>query len=132
MISKPASDMTAEDYLFRGLDHWFMVKDFNAALADFDEAIRLQPDFAEVYNQRGQLRRVIGDYVGARGDYAEALRLNPSYANVHYNWGILCCDTADFEGAITHWETCAQMGDESIALQMYILWAKQQITDTKP
>lgn len=131
MISKPPSEMTAEDFLFRGLDQWFIEKDFSAALADFTEAIRLKSDYPEAHNQRGQLRRVIGDYIGARADYADALRLNPRYANAHYNWGILCCDINDFQGAIQHWETCLQMGEESIALQMYILWAKQQVTDAK-
>ena len=45
------------------------------ALEDFNEAIRLKPDYALAYKNRGNARRAKGDVEGALQDYSEAIRL---------------------------------------------------------
>jgi tetratricopeptide (TPR) repeat protein len=45
------------------------------ALQDFNEAIRLRPDFAGAFYNRGNARAVKGDVEGALQDYNEAIRL---------------------------------------------------------
>jgi Flp pilus assembly protein TadD len=45
------------------------------AIADLNEAIRLQPDYAEAYYGRGKIRSKLGDKQGAILDYREAVRL---------------------------------------------------------
>jgi len=45
------------------------------ALQDFSEAIRLKPDDAEAFYNRGVGRRAKGDVEGALQDYNEAIRL---------------------------------------------------------
>jgi tetratricopeptide (TPR) repeat protein len=75
---------------------WFE-KGFNAADLDekvrcYTEAIRLKPDFAEAYNNRGFARAAKGDLDGALKDYAEAIRLKPDFADA-YNNGALRATT---------------------------------------
>ena len=43
---------TAEAYLRRG-DSYSDIQDYDRAIADYDQAIRLKPDYAEAYNKRG-------------------------------------------------------------------------------
>ncbi|MBQ5880052.1 MAG: tetratricopeptide repeat protein [Bacteroidaceae bacterium] len=47
------------------------------ALAVYDEAIELQPDFAEAYKQRGGVRLALHDKEGAADDLRRALELKP-------------------------------------------------------
>lgn len=47
------------------------------ALAIYDEAIELQPDFAEAYKQRGGVRLALHDKEGAADDLRRALELKP-------------------------------------------------------
>jgi tetratricopeptide (TPR) repeat protein len=47
---------------------------------DYNEAIRLKPNYAEAFNNRGSARSHQGDLGGAAQDYDEAIRLKPDYA----------------------------------------------------
>jgi tetratricopeptide (TPR) repeat protein len=47
------------------------------ALKDYDEAIRLKPDHADAFNNRGNVRRTKGDLDGALKDFNKAIRLKP-------------------------------------------------------
>ena len=59
------------------------------ALAAYDTAIRLQPDYAEVYNNRGNIKSGLGSHDAALDDYDEAIRLNPNFAEVYSNRGAM-------------------------------------------
>ena len=48
------------------------------AIADFSEAIRLNPDDADAFLYRGLDRQRVGDKAGAEADITEAKRLNPN------------------------------------------------------
>jgi tetratricopeptide (TPR) repeat protein len=49
------------------------------AIADYDEAIRLDPKSAIAYYARGFSRKASGDWEGAKADFAEAARLDPKF-----------------------------------------------------
>jgi tetratricopeptide (TPR) repeat protein len=51
---------------------------YDLAIADFTEAIRLNPNDADFFLYRGIDRQRIGDKAGADADIAEAKRLNPN------------------------------------------------------
>ena len=51
----------------------------DGALADYDQAIRLNPAYVDAYNNRGVVRSDRGDADGAIADYDQAIRLNPEY-----------------------------------------------------
>ena len=50
----------------------------DAALADFDQAIRLRPDFAYAFYGRGKAYMVLEKPREAKADFIEALRLDPT------------------------------------------------------
>lgn len=59
------------------------------ALAAYDTAIQLKPDYAEVYNNRGNIKNGLGSHDAALDDYDEAIRLNPNLAEVYSNRGTM-------------------------------------------
>ena len=57
------------------------------ALSAYDTAIRLQSDYAEVYNNRANIKSGLGSHDVALADYNEAIRLNPNFAEAYSNRG---------------------------------------------
>ena len=62
---------------------------FDKAIADYTEAIRLDPKFAQAYNNRGGTYYGKGEFDKAIADFSEAIRLNPKYAHAYYNRGLV-------------------------------------------
>lgn len=50
--------------------------DYDRAIADFDEAIRLDPKYAHAYENRAKAYASKGDYDRANTDRNEAIRLD--------------------------------------------------------
>lgn len=55
------------------------------AISDFSEAIRLKPDFAEAYYNRGRTQGA--DTSAAIADFDEAIKINPKYAEAYNSRG---------------------------------------------
>jgi Flp pilus assembly protein TadD len=73
-LAAPARGQTAAEFQERG--HSSMVRgDFDKAIADFSEAIRLDPKEANAYVGRGNAWAAKGDKDKADADYRQAKRL---------------------------------------------------------
>ncbi|WP_103667795.1 serine/threonine-protein kinase [Pseudanabaena sp. BC1403] len=75
-------------------------KDFKGAIADYNKAIRLKPDFAVAYLSRGNAKNDLGDKQGAIADYNELIRLKPYFAYAYNIRGAAKYDLGDKQGAI--------------------------------
>ena len=56
-------------------------KDYDRAIADYDQAIRLDPNYAHAFNNRGVAYESKKDYDRAIADYDQAIRIDPNYAD---------------------------------------------------
>jgi tetratricopeptide (TPR) repeat protein len=88
-------ELTAQQWFERG----FSATDHGEQVRFYNEAIRLQPDFAYAFNNRGAARLARGDSEGALEDYDEAIRLKPDYAEALSNRGLARFDEGDRKGA---------------------------------
>jgi hypothetical protein len=88
-------ELTAQQWFERG----FAAVDIDEQLRFYSEAIRLKPDFASAFNNRGVALRDKDDLEGALQDYSEALRLKPDFALAFNNRGVVRRDKGDLEGA---------------------------------
>jgi tetratricopeptide (TPR) repeat protein len=80
----------ASTYTTRGLIKYSELGDSEYALADYDLAIEIDPNFAPAHNCRGLLRNVKPiDIAGALGDYDLAIELDPELSEAFYNRGML-------------------------------------------
>jgi protein O-mannosyl-transferase len=63
--------------------------DIKGALTELDRAIKLDPNFAMAYYNRGILKNdKFNDFNGAISDYTNALRVNPNYVQAQFNRAI--------------------------------------------
>ncbi|MEA5619449.1 tetratricopeptide repeat protein [Cronbergia sp. UHCC 0137] len=105
---KLAQAMSAEDYYNRGIDK-YNSGDKQGAIADYNEAIRLNPDDADAYNNRGNAKSDLGDKQGAIADYNEAIRIKPDDDYAYYNRGNAKDDLGDRQGAITDYNEAIRL-----------------------
>lgn len=75
-------------------------RDYEAALGDITEAIRLQPREAGLYINRAFLRHSLDDYFGAMADYDYAIQLDPLNVVAIFNRGLLRMEVRDNDNAI--------------------------------
>lgn len=69
--------------------------DGRGAIADLNDAEKLDPKDAWIPFQRGNEKLALGDKQGALEDYNKALKVMPKYAAVVYNRGRLLCALGD-------------------------------------
>jgi len=56
---------------------------------DYNQAIQLNPNFAEAYNNRGVSYVDLKQYGQAIADYNQAIQLDPNYADSYNNRGVV-------------------------------------------
>ena len=61
--------------------------EYEDAIKHYDQAIDINPQFAEAYNNRGITKDRLGRHEEAITDYNEAIRINPQLAEAYYNRG---------------------------------------------
>ena len=77
---------------------------YEEAIHDFDEALRLYPRYAAALTGRGKAYRYKSQYDEAIRDFNEALRLNPRHADTWNARGQLYFDTGQYEQAISDFD----------------------------
>ncbi|MBP5975272.1 tetratricopeptide repeat protein [Brasilonema sp. CT11] len=94
-----ATQPKADDFFIQAGDK-YTKGDFKGAIADYNQALRINPNLADAYYNRGLARDELGDKQAAIADYNQALRINPNYANAYYNRGVARANLGDKQAAI--------------------------------
>ena len=78
---------TAQDFYLRGI-HQTLARRYKEAWADFDRAIELQPDLAEAYLRRAQVRYILEDDAGVLADCQRLLQCSQRLPKTYYYLGL--------------------------------------------
>jgi tetratricopeptide (TPR) repeat protein len=84
-------------------------KDYKGAIEDLNEAIRLNPNYAYAYNNRGIARKYLGDKFLAIADYNQAIKINPNFAAAYYNRGVIHAEMGEKLLAIADYNTAIKI-----------------------
>lgn len=76
------------------------MREFNEAIANFTQAIRLQPDYVSSYINRGIALDMMKQHAAAISDYDTAIRLQPDYVIAYNSRGIARANLGQYEEAI--------------------------------
>lgn len=84
--------------------------DIKGAIADYTEAIRLNPNYAKAHNKRGIIHgRNLKDYPAAKADFDRAIEINPNYGDAYYNRARVREFLEDNKGAIADYQKAAEL-----------------------
>ncbi len=88
---------------------WRMQQDPAGALPDFDRAVALSPDEADLYWRRGDCYRALGDQDRALANYRRGLALAPTSIDGLQSLAQLLLDRADYDEALALWNRLIAM-----------------------
>jgi protein O-mannosyl-transferase len=74
------------------------------AVGHFEQALQIEPDFAEAHYNLGNALSQEGKLEDAIGHWEQAVRINPDYAEAHYNLGGTLARLGKVQEAIMHFE----------------------------
>jgi tetratricopeptide (TPR) repeat protein len=86
-----------------------------AALRDLDEALRINPKFADAYQNRGVIKNALKLFSEALADFNQALKLNPDNGGIHLGRGISKFYLGDKTGACEDWRMASARGATNAA-----------------
>src|ERR1700722_18813971 len=95
----PARNIRTSLFNNRG-NAWYSKGEYDRAIADFDEAIRLDPKGPFPYNGRGNAWASKVEYGRAIADFDESIRLQPKNSSSRNNRGLAWKETREFDRAI--------------------------------
>jgi tetratricopeptide (TPR) repeat protein len=90
--------------------------DSSEVLAEFREAYRLRPDYAEAHNNAGLVLAQTDETDKAIAEFREAIRIRPDYGEAHGNLGAALM-IMDVEGAIPELEKAVTLDPSSVQAQ---------------
>jgi lipoprotein NlpI len=106
--------------------------DYDRAIADYNQAINLDPKYAKAYNNRGNAYYHKGDYDRAIADYNQAINLDSKYAKAYNSRGSAYDNKGDDDRAIADYDRAIslnpKMGYAYLARGLLHLYGKT-VTD---
>ncbi len=80
------------------------IRDFVGSIRDYDEAIRLSPDSADFYIERGHVHLVTENADASLRDLTEAIQLSPGSASAYNNRGLAFRKKGDLDRALRDYD----------------------------
>ncbi|HWY88989.1 MAG TPA: sulfotransferase [Gemmataceae bacterium] len=101
------------------------------AVANYEEALRLRPDFGEAYNDLGIAWQHLGEWTRAEGCYRQAIRLMPSLAPAYNNLGTALRGQGKWAEAFVAFEQAVRLEPDNpeLALILAVNLYEQGILD---
>jgi tetratricopeptide (TPR) repeat protein len=87
--------------------------EYDKAIADYNEAIRLDPESILAFMGRGDAYTNKGDYDRALADYNEAIRLNPRSALALSDRGVAYASKGDYDRALADFNEAIRLDPKS-------------------
>jgi len=107
----PTENLTAYEWFAKGYKAYDL-EEYDIAIEYYTNAIKIDIEFAEAYNNRGNAYDDKGLYDEAINDYTKAIKLNPKYAVAYYNRGIVYGEKGLYDEAIEDYNKAIELNPE--------------------
>jgi tetratricopeptide (TPR) repeat protein len=95
-------------YMYRGIAY-YRRRDFDRAISDLDQAIRLGPKVFNAYMYRSIVYQAQRDYDRAIADYDQAIKIYPNNSFAYNNRGWLYDERGDYDRAIADFNRATEI-----------------------
>ena len=75
----------------------------------YNQAIKLKPDFAEAYNNKGSIYKDLKRYDEALFNSDQAIKLKPDFPEAYYNKGNIFKDLKIYDEALFNYEQAIKL-----------------------
>jgi tetratricopeptide (TPR) repeat protein len=90
------------------------------AIGEYEKAVRLCPQFADLRTKLGTLLREVSDLTRAREQYEEAIRARPSYVPARVLLGVTLLSLGQAEAAAEEWRKALEVEPDNVPARMYL------------
>jgi len=122
--------MDASSFLKRGIEY-FEKGDYDNAITDTSESIKLNPNDAIAYGTRGAAYKGKKDFDSAVMDFNEAIRLDPNNAPAYGNRGLTYLAKGDKDQAILDLEMAVKLDPQNAGYRKFLNDIKSSGGSTK-
>jgi tetratricopeptide (TPR) repeat protein len=96
------------------------------AIGEYEKAVLLCPDFADLRTRLGTLLRQIGELSRAREHYEMAVRAKPGFVQARILLGVTYLALGDLDRAEAAWKEALEKEPGSVSAKMYLRMVKEQ------
>jgi len=128
--ARDRSERLAETFNSRGIAYR-LKGDYDRAIQDYSQAIKLNPKFAVAYNNRGVAHERKSEYDRAIVDYDQAIKLKPS-AEAYFNRGNAHLGKSHYDHAIDDYNQAIKLKADFAAAFDNRCWARAVVGILKP
>jgi tetratricopeptide (TPR) repeat protein len=128
--ARDKGDKLAEAFNNRGIAYR-LKGDLDRAIADYNQAIKLNSKLAAAFGNRGVVYDRKGDYDRAIQDYDQAIKLNPT-PDVYFNRGNAYLGKSQYASAIDDYNQALKMKADFAAALDNRCWARAVVGILKP
>jgi tetratricopeptide (TPR) repeat protein len=93
--------------------------DYEGAIADYNQAIKINSNYTDAYYNRGNAYSDLGKYDLAIADFSQVIKINSNYTDAYYNRGNARLIIADKQGAIEDFQKAAALYWQDGQLEEY-------------
>jgi len=90
------------------------------AIIEYERAVRLCPQFADLRTKLGTLLRETGDLSRAREQYEAAIEAKPTYVPARVQFGVTLLALGESDAAAQQWQTALELDSENVPARMYL------------
>jgi tetratricopeptide (TPR) repeat protein len=109
--SSQPNSTTAETYFKQGEDYRNN-NQYDKAIAAYNKAIEVNPQYAEAYKNRGIVYLDLKDYDKAMADNNKAIEVNPQYSNAYNNRGNVYSDLKEYDKAMADYNKAIEINPQ--------------------
>jgi len=105
--------------------HW------EAAIVDYDAALKLNENSPDAHNSRGVALRMMGRLEEAEAEYSTAIKLDESFATAIANRAFVYKELGNFAGAVKDYESAMKINGDDVGVMNDFAWLLATCADKK-
>ena len=107
----------------------YYLKDYQGAIALYNESINLDPHDARTYQNRGIAHYKLGDKQAAIADFNQAIKINPNFADAYHQRGNTRSDLGDKQSAIADFQQAVKLYQQQGGNEKWLKIAQDRIRE---